>query len=164
LQLSSLCDNLSSAHSGWDNYYNEPPIAKEIMKYIKTSTDIPIERIEKLINTFLDCRIGREVNYYSGVSQGALSAYNSFFKLLSKEQVKILLALFKTHMDSIYSGNSIRANNAHEVLLLLKSPLIGDRLNEIIDFMLSFANKKILNKVYKDKNLKDLCDGVIDLN
>lgn len=67
-------------------------------------------------------------------------------------------------MDSIYSGNIIRVNNAHEVLLLLKSPLIGDRLNEIIDFMLSFANKKILNKVYKYKNFKDLCDGVIDLN
>ena len=164
LQLSSLCDNLSSAHSGWDNYYNEPPIAKEIMKYIKTSIDIPIERSEKLINTFLDCRIGREVNYCNGVSQGALPIYNSFFKILSKEQAKILLELFKNHMDSIYSGNGLRAKNAHEVLLLLKSPLVGDRLNEIIDFMLSFADKKILNKVYKDKIFKDLCDGVIDLD
>lgn len=162
LQLSSLCDSLSSAHNGWDNYYNEPPIAKEIMKYIKTAADIPVDRTEKLINTFLDCRIGREVNYCHGVSPGALSLYDTFFKLLSKEQVKILLILLKDQMTSVYSGTSIRAKNAHEILILIKSPLIGDRLNEIIDFMLNFAKKGILDKVYKDKAFKDICEGIIE--
>lgn len=58
------------------------------MKYIKTSTDIPVERVEKLINTFLDCRIGREVNYYSGVSQGAFLLIIPFLNYYPKNKLK----------------------------------------------------------------------------
>jgi hypothetical protein len=163
LQLSNLCDNLIAANSGWDNYYNEPPIVKEIMKYINNSSDIPNERTEKIINTFLICRIGREVNYYNGVSPGAKDMYDQFFKLLSKDQIKILLSLFKMQMNSIFNGESVRARNAGEIISMLKSPVIGERLNEIIDYMITFSNQKKLNKVYIDTGFKELCNGVIFL-
>lgn len=163
LQLSTLCDNLLNAHNSWDNFYHEPPIAKDIMKYIKTSNDIPSERAEKLIRTFAECRIGREVTYCHGVSQGALSTYDDFFQLLSKEHVLILLTTLKDEFDSIYSGESIRAQNAKELLLCVKSPILGDRVNEILDFMLNFSDRKILNKVYKDQTFKELCNGILDI-
>lgn len=54
------------------------------MKYIKTSNDIPTERTEKLIRTFTECRIGREVTYCHGVSQGALSTYNNFLNYFQR--------------------------------------------------------------------------------
>lgn len=161
LKLSCLCDELISAHTGWDNYYNEPQYVREIMKYIKSSSDIPIERTAKLINTFLVCRIGREVAYCHGVSPSAEPLYDSFFKLLSKEQVQILLVLLKAHFVSIYSGTSVRSQNAAQILQIIKSPLLGDRLNEIIDYMLSFNQRKILNNVYKDQGFKELCHGIL---
>lgn len=163
LQLSTLCDNLLNAHNSWDNFYHEPPIAKDIMKYIKTSSDIPTERAEKLIRTFAECRIGREVTYYHGVSQGALSTYDDFFKLLSKEHILILLTILKDEFDSIYNGAGIRAQNAKELILCVKLPILGDRINEILDFMLNFSDKKILNKVYKDQSFKELCNGILDI-
>lgn len=163
LQLSTLCDNLLNAHNSWDNFYHEPPIAKDIMKYIKTSSDIPTERAEKLIRTFAECRIGREVTYCHGVSQGALSTYDDFFKLLSKEHILILLTILKDEFDSIYNGAGIRAQNAKELILCVKSPILGERINEILDFMLNFSNKKILNKVYKDQSFKELCNGILDI-
>lgn len=122
------------------------------MKYIKTSNDIPTERTEKLIRTFIECRIGREVTYCHGVSQGALHTYDNFFKLLSKEQILILLTILKDELDSIYNGAGIRAKNAKELILCIKSPLLGDRINEILDFMLNFSDRNILNKVYKDQS------------
>lgn len=161
LKLSCLCEELISAHNGWDNYYNEPQYAREIMKYIKSSSDIPTERTTKLINTFLVCRIGREVTYCHGVSPSAEPLYDAFFKLLSKEQVQILLVLLKTHFVSIYSGTSVRSQNAAQILQLIKSPLLGDRLNEIIDYMLDFNQRKILNNVYKDQGFKELCHGIL---
>ena len=163
LQLSTLCDDLLNAHNSWDNFYHEPPIAKDIMKYIKTSNDIPTERTEKLIRTFTECRIGREVTYCHGVSQGALSTYNDFFKLLSKEHILILLTILKDEFDSIYNGAGIRAQNARELILCVKSPILGDRINEILDFMLNFSDRKILNKVYKDQSFKELCNGILDI-
>lgn len=164
IMISSLCDTLLNVHYGWDNYYNEPPIIKEIMKYIPKASDIPKDQEVKLISTITECRIGREVTYCEGVSPGGKTYYNDFFKLLSKDQVKVFLSIFKGYMDSIYNGNSIRAKNAKEILLLVKSPVHGDRINEIIDYMLGFAENNILNKVYKDSRFKDLCNGVIILN
>lgn len=164
IMLSSLCDNLLNTHYGWDNYYNEPPIIKEIMKYISKATDIPKDQEAKLISTVIECRIGREVAYCEGVSPGGKIYYDTFFKLLSKDQVKLFLSIFKGYMDSIYNGNSIRAKNAKEILLLVKSSVHGERINEIIDFMLGFAANNNLNKVYKDSRFKELCNGVIFLN
>lgn len=164
LQLSSLCDELLSAHNGWDNYYNEPPIAKEIMKYIRTSGDIPQERVDKLISTFLECRIGREVNYCQGVSQGALRSYDTLFQLLSEEQVKIVIVQMKYYLQSLYSGKSIRATNAGEIIKMLRRTDLSDRINEILDYIIRFSQKNMIDKVYKDKGFKDLTKGIIDFS
>ena len=89
--------------------------------------------------------------------------YDQFFKLLSKDQIKILLSLFKMQMNSIFNGESVRARNAGEIISMLKSPVNGERLNEIIDYMITFSNQKKLNKVYIDTGFKELCNGVIFL-
>lgn len=162
LNLSSLCDDLYDANHGWDNYYNEPPIAREIMKYIKSSNDIPQERSEKIINVFLECSIGREVRYNNGVSPGAKPYYDSFFKLLSRDQIKTLLSLLKGHLD--YKAGSIRTSNVKSILLLLKSDVIGERLNEILDYLINFADRNLLHGVYSEKHFKDICKGVIEIN
>lgn len=163
LTISGLCDDLYNVTHGWDNYYNEPPIAREIMKYIKSSESIPEEQTAKLLNTFLECRIGREVPYQNGVSPGAKKYYDSLFKLLSKNQVTITLELLKNHLDSFYGISNVKSNNVKEILLILKSDLIGERLNQILDFLINAANKKHLHTAYKDKNFKDLCRGIIDI-
>lgn len=161
LQISTLCDELRNAHYGWDNYYNEPPIAKDIMKYINVASDIPISCVEKLIDSFLDCRIGREVKYCSGVSPGAKLSYDSFFKILSKEQIIIVLSLITTKSKYIQKTNGVCANNIREILEIIKSPLLGDRMNEIINYMLKFLQKGLITKIYNEKGFNDLCKGII---
>ncbi|HAJ0100545.1 TPA: hypothetical protein HL365_23260, partial [Escherichia coli] len=54
--LDEYLDDLSSAHSGWDNFYNEVPHARKILSYISNESDIPNERKEKLIRIILSCR------------------------------------------------------------------------------------------------------------
>lgn len=164
LELSSLCDELNSAHNGWDNYYHEPPYAREIMKYIRTSSDIPEDRFEKIVNTFLTCRIGREVLYCGGVSRGALPYYNRFFEILTEEQVKITIIELKHHLESIYNGNGIRAKNAGEIVKMLKRTEFSDRLNEIIDYLIDFSNRGLLNKACNEKGFKDISLGVLNFN
>lgn len=161
LQISSLCDDLLAAHTGYNNYYNEPQYARAIMNYIKVPDDIPEERIEKIINTFLSCGMGREVTYCHGISPGAEGFYNKFFGILSKKQIIIMLCLLKNHLDSVFNGSGIRCDNAGVILNIVKSPLLGERLNEVIDYMLEFHNRKMLNKVYKDQGFKDLSNGIL---
>src|SRR4051794_39382738 len=46
--LQNLSNQLIEAHHNWDNYYNEPPIMKEILAYCKKASDIPAELMNRL--------------------------------------------------------------------------------------------------------------------
>ncbi|MFU2417101.1 hypothetical protein [Peptacetobacter sp. AB800] len=162
LIISNLCDELLIANQEYNNYYNEPSIAREIMKYIKNYSDIPKEQTTKIINTFLECRIGREVGYCNGVSPGAKSIYDNFFSLLSKEQVKILIYLLKNHLDSVSENNKIKIQNIKEILKIIQSDVIGERLNEIINYLIKCVEENRIHTAYKQNDFKDLCNGVIE--
>ncbi|MGO4972011.1 hypothetical protein ACTQ56_08480 [[Clostridium] aminophilum] len=160
LEISSLCDDLYSAHSGWDNFYNEPPIAREIMKYISSASDIPKDREVKLINTFLECRIGREVSNGSGVSEGALEYYDNFFKMLTEDQIKTTLVELKNHMESVNPTGST-GKNARTIIDIINRGDLSDRLREIIKYIIDYGNRDI-SKVYKDSGFKDLSKGILN--
>lgn len=161
LEISSLCDDLQAAHNGWDNYYYEPPIARKIMEYISLPSDIPDDRERKLIKTFLECRIGREVSYCQGVSPGAVEYYDSLFKILTEEQIIIALTEIKYQMESISSGTSVRAKNTRKIIDIFSRDDISDRLKEILEYIIEFDEKKIINNVYKEKGFKDLSKGIL---
>lgn len=161
LEISSLCDDLQAAHNGWDNYYYEPPIARKIMEYISLPSDIPDDRERKLIKTFLECRIGREVSYCQGVSPGAVEYYDSLFKILTEEQIIIALTEIKYQMESISSGTSVRAKNTRKIIDIFSRDDISDRLKEILEYIVEFDEKKIINNIYKEKGFKDLLKGIL---
>lgn len=128
------------------------------MSHIKRSEDIPKERQERIIRTIAMCRIGREVSYRNGVSPGAKGYYDDFFSMLSKDQVILLLRIMKEPVirNSLYG--TIRKNNAKEILEMIRSVALGERLNEIIDFLLK---SKKLDTALITKDFKDLSKGIL---
>lgn len=155
LELSILSDELLNAHNGWDNFKFEAPIIKNIMRYIKTSEDIPAGREESLIRNILLCRIGRSyVNYCNGVSPRAVAYYDEFFKLLDNSQV---MTLFKVLRDPIVVNelHSVNTNqNFKQVLDIIDSSTLRDRSLEILNYLktntsLTYA-KKINASAYGD--------------
>jgi hypothetical protein len=137
IKLNNLSDTLLKVHYEWDNFYHEVPVIRELMTFIKSHEDIPLEIQEKVIANILVCRIGREVNYFNGVSPSGKILYDKFIKLLNEKQAILLLslAIVSDIRCGIYGKNTI--NNFMEILQILKSPLYGDRTNEIIDYLLS---------------------------
>lgn len=134
------------------------------MKYISQPSDIPNDREEKIIKTFLECRIGREVTYCQGVSPGAVGYYDSLFKMLTEEQIKIALTEIKYQMESISIGKSIRAKNIRKIIDIFIREDISDRLKEILNYIVEFDNREIIHNVYKDKYFKDLSRGILDFD
>ena len=65
------------------------------------------------------------------------------------------------YLDSISSGTSIRARNIRQIINILNREDINERLKEIIDYIISFDNKNIIHKVYKDKKFKDISKGIL---
>lgn len=56
----------------------------------------------------------------------------------------LTIRLIKKHFDGIYSQNGIQAQNAKEIIELMKALVLGERLNGILDYMISFANRGII--------------------
>ena len=81
--------------------------------------------------------------------------------MLSEEQIKVTLVELNKYLDSISSGTSIRARNIRQIINILNREDINERLKEIIDYIISFDNKNIIHKVYKDKKFKDISKGIL---
>lgn len=160
IQLSTLCDELMDAHNSWDNYYFEPPIARQIMSFITIPEDIPSERQEKIIKAILKCRIGRAVSYCKGVSPGGKKYYDTFFSLLSPDQIILTLKILDEDDVKCNLYSDIQKDNCIQILNILKSPLCSERIIEIIDYLIN--HKQILNKISTDKGYKDLVRGILN--
>lgn len=152
--LNDLAERLEDARTGWDNYYNEPPIMSEILLFCKTTADIPHEVSEKLIRTVLLCRIGRGYSYYNGVSPGGLPLYDKFLSLLDDNMiVKLVLMTFDTAIAArIY--NSICTRHYESILNLLKTIAVSPRVQQILDYLLNDVKNALV--AYKDKVFVEL--------
>lgn len=151
IALEGLVRDLNEAHAGWDNFYNEPPIMKEILAYVKTDTEIPAEVKPQLIEAVLKCRIGNGVNYNKGVSTAGKPLYANFLKLLDDDGKAIAIwYLYQPHINSrLYNDNCKAA--MHQMLVDIKETIISERLTEAVDFLISdidSAHKANKNKTF----------------
>ncbi|WP_026136320.1 hypothetical protein [Paenibacillus shenyangensis] len=153
INITTLCDDLYSAHVGWDNFYYEPNYARELMKIIGKSDDIPKEREEKLIKTILSCRLGNGVSYCEGVSPGAKKYYDQFFSILDSNQIKLLLSYLVDDSIRVSLSGERRSRHMKSILQIIRTPLNSERVNEAIDYLLAFSNDLYnapLTKGYKE--------------
>ncbi|WGV33573.1 hypothetical protein [Paenibacillus polymyxa] len=158
INLSSLIDDLYNAHIEWDNFYHEVPIVRRIMKYIQNSEDIPEERLNKIIETFLICRTGNGATYNEGVSPGAKSLYDKFFSILDNKQIIVLLSLIEEHKIRNHITGKFQINHFGEILDIIHSPLNTARVNDVIEYLKK--NYKNLYNVVFSKQYKELTKGM----
>lgn len=97
LDMSDALDLLSSAHHGFDNFYNEPTPARRVLDLAGQNGDVPKAVRERYIHVIIDCFLG---NGY-GVSGGAEPSYRKMLARLSSTDAGIALRVF---VDPVYSS------------------------------------------------------------
>ncbi|HEM2905648.1 TPA: hypothetical protein ACHVAL_001167, partial [Streptococcus suis] len=117
IQLSVKCEQLKNAHYNWDNYANETPIAREVLHLAPTPSDVPEMRKDLLIETFLLCRIGKNVSYQKGVSPGGRLYYDKFFQKFDEDAIRRMIILLSSDNINIYGD--IQNSNLLEILNLI---------------------------------------------
>lgn len=83
-----LIDRLHSAHNGWDNFYNEPPIAKELRSYVG-NLPLPEGVREKYAFTLIESYLGRA----AGVAVAAVPAYEELLQRMTPAEANWVLYL-----------------------------------------------------------------------
>lgn len=135
--LSMLNTKLYDAHTGWDNFYNEPPVMREILSYCKKSTDIPSELLPQLLKSILSCRIGRGLSFRRGVSPAGKPMYDQFLGMLDDNGVVCaVIALFEPEINSKLA-NTICQEHLAALLAVLRGIAISERLQQVLDFLIN---------------------------
>ncbi|MBM5005458.1 hypothetical protein HYO14_22425 [Vibrio parahaemolyticus] len=154
IALDGHADDLLEARYARDNFYNEPPHMKKILSFLETENDIPVERAGKIIKVVLICRVGKGVPYCEGISPSGKALYNNFFSLLGDNYIIHTIIAMHSNEVRVSLDNKICQGHMVDVLKILKSNARSERIQEIIDYLIS--NSHILNKIHNDKTYREI--------
>jgi len=152
-QLERLAEELNDRHEGWDNFYKEPSVMREVAKFVKAEDDIPIEVRPRLIRTVLRCRLGRGLSYCEGVSPSGRPLYDQFFSTLRDDGIVMtVLALFDSEIQ-VRIEKPICQKHLWTILTQLRQQTPSTRIQEVLDFLLldiSNAHKANMSKKFRE--------------
>lgn len=86
--IRNACSSLFRVHQGFDNFYNEPPFAKNLYE-LSAKTSIPTSAKEEYVQTVVTCYVG---NSY-GVSHAAVSYYTKMIENFKPKEIELLLEI-----------------------------------------------------------------------
>lgn len=142
---------LYTAHYGYNNFYNEPIYAKELVKYIPETGEIPEILEEKYIKTIVLCRLG---NSY-GVSEGALPYYNKMIGLFTEKHFAIFCKLLKDSDIQSSVSNSYGGKKFIELTNNFLEKTVDEQLKEVLRYIAG-SMPTILSKLSSVAKYKEL--------
>lgn len=111
LEVSQAVQQLEQTHDGWDNYYNEPPAARKLRKYIGDDGVVPDQVNAEYVKVVTRCRIGRTC----GIARAAVSTYDEMIDLFQEPQVRAFLGALSDLRTSTRLDNKECAGRFREV-------------------------------------------------
>jgi hypothetical protein len=72
------------AHDAWDNFHNEPPLARRLRKFVPETGKIPKQVNDEYVRILVRCRVGRT----TGVSRAAAPIYDELLDLFDTPQIR----------------------------------------------------------------------------
>lgn len=159
IKLTLLCEQLETAHYGWDNYANETPVAREIMSFISAVADIPDIRLETVLKVFLVCRVGNNRYYCDGVSPSASRYYDKLFEMLDQKGVLLVLEILGRDENRNLLSGTYRLAHVKAICKIMKSNILTDRCVAMLDYIIAF-NGKNLDTAFRTKEFKEIKNGL----
>lgn len=91
LEISTALSGLMTAHSGWDNFHNEPTPARMLRGLVPASGEVPPAVVKQYIKTLIMCRVGNGYGY--GISLAAQPVYDELIGRFSDKHIYWLIEL-----------------------------------------------------------------------
>lgn len=154
-QIDKLVDRLLGAHEGWDNFYNEPPVARELQSFIGDQA-VPPAVSQKYVAVLVDAYLGR----HSGVAQGAVQTYEEMLDNLSPDEAAFALTVL-TGANLAGTLNFAKPQRQMQRLMgILQPKLIGQPAHALDDAMRKFGGGA--DKFVMDTSIQAKRTAVLD--
>lgn len=154
LEMSEKIQNLYSAHTGMNNFYNEPAHAKSLSHYVSTTGEVPDAVRRSYIKTIVMAKIG---NGY-GISTMAESYYDELISRFGENEIREFVSLFSDReFSSRVSLNSCRLN--YKSLASSLRTRTTNQISQQILGLISKANDTQLPSLGKETAYKKLIES-----
>ncbi len=151
MELNGLINSLQTAHNGFDNFYNEAPIAESIRRYVPANGKIPEGVKSNYVKVLVMCRIG---NGY-GVSWAARGIYDELIAKFQDDEIKLFCSLA---MDPHVSSRLQSAQCAQLYKDLAQgfvARVSNHVLKQVLEFIIGFR-QALLSKLGSTSDFKKL--------
>lgn len=133
IEIREVSESLLRAHNAFNNFYNEEPHAKTLIKYIRSSGKVPQLIRSYYVKVLLICKLGN--NY--GVSHSAEPYYDQMIERFQDPEFSELLKLLDDNEIVTIFNDPDRAKRFISLLAPLKDKIKSEKLKKALDIILN---------------------------
>lgn len=119
-EMDRAIDELLTAHQGWNNFYNAPPLARALAELVGQFADIPVWLRQKYVHALVEVFLGNG----SGIAWNAPLIYREFIARFDVRLAKLALASFAELVIAVRLQHT-KCQQQWTVLLDLLEPKIS---------------------------------------
>lgn len=155
IEMDQCIDALFSAHIGWDNFYNEPPHARNLSKFIPSNGKIPKQLEMKYVKTIVMAKIG---NGY-GVSSIAEEYYDYMISMFDERKILRFIQLLKDSDVQSRLQFSRCAERYKKLVKILKIKTTDQNIINTLE-MIGNTSNNVLPKLVNDVVFKRTANNI----
>ena len=141
VELDEKINNLYDAHTGFNNFHNEPAHARIITKYIPETGSIPDAVRAKYLKTLVMCKIG---NGY-GFSWDAISYYDMLIERFQEQEIQIVVYLVTDREISSRLQFTQCADSYKYICIYLRNRTVNPRTISALDQICNATSHQLPN-------------------
>jgi hypothetical protein len=147
-EVQTAIENLLSAHRGGNNFYNEPPFARQLQRLVGETGRVPSE----VNNEYILCLVEVFLTNGNGIAWNAEPTYISLFDQLDPGQSLIAILSFSNLNISSRLQHSLCQDKFRELMEMMKNKVSTAAVKELLESMEKY--KARLDKMKDDSDIK----------
>ncbi|WP_282947155.1 hypothetical protein [Cellulomonas endometrii] len=132
-----LLDRLHQAHNGFDNFYTEPPIMRELADYVGT-LPIPDGVRSKYVHGLVEIFLGRS----SGISWAAVDISQTLLSQLTPAEAALALRVMTSNSFAALLGYSKPIEQFDKLVAIIAPKIIGRAATTLLQHVQGFTGPR----------------------
>lgn len=149
MEIDNTIDEFLSAHRGFNNFYTEPALAKQLLRLVGDDLKIPKSVEKKFIIAIVEAFLTNG----NGTAINANDIYKKILTNLNSHQGNIAVLSFTDSKISSRLQFELCEKKYIELIEIVKPSITSPPVNEVIDYITNEFNGKYMN-LMNDKRIK----------
>jgi hypothetical protein len=147
-EIQTAIENLLSAHRGINNFYSEPPFARQLQRLVGETGKVPSE----INNEYVLCLVEVFLTNGNGIAWNAESIYISMFDQFNPDQALIAILSFSDLNISSRLQHFLCQQKFRSLMEMMKNKVSMPAVKELIDTIEKYRGP--LDKMKDDSEIK----------